>query len=91
MIYRGGKLVLEVEQNVQEIVDNVQQITQISIGAIYKGTQLVWRTVYKAIKSCYSSGTWLGDKPWTRDDLWKAFQFLLNGKKRNSSKSYYQL
>lgn len=73
MIYRGGKLVLEVEQNVQEIVDSVQQITQISIGAIYKGTQLVWRTVYKAIKSCYSSGTWLGDKPWTRDDLWKAF------------------
>ena len=73
MIYRGGKLVLEVEQNVQEIVDNVQQITQISSGAIYKGTQLVWRTVYKAIKSCYSSGTWLGDKPWTRDDLWKAF------------------
>ena len=73
MIYRGGKLVLEVEQNVQEIVDSVQQITQISIGAIYKGTQLVWRTIYKAIKSCYSSGTWLGDKPWTRDDLWKAF------------------
>ena len=73
MIYRGGKLVLEVEQNVQEIVDNVQQITQKSIGAIYKGTQLVWRTVYKAIKSCYSSGIWLGDKPWTRDDLWKAF------------------
>ena len=73
MIYRGGKLVLEVEQNVQEIVDSVQQITQISIGAIYKGTQLVWRTIQKAIKSCYSSGTWLGDKPWTRDDLWKAF------------------
>ena len=73
MIYRGGKLVLEVEQNVQEIVDNVQQITQINIGAIYKGTQLVWRTVYKDIKSCYSSGTWLGDKPWTRDDLCKAF------------------
>ena len=73
MIYRGGKLVLEVEQNVQEIVDNVEQITQISIGARYKGTQLVWRTVYKAIKSCYSSGTWLGYKPWTRDDLWKAF------------------
>lgn len=73
MIYRGGKLVLEVEQNVQEIVDSVQQVTQLSIGAIYKGTQLVWRTIYKAIKSCYSSGTWLGDKPWTRDDLWKAF------------------
>ncbi len=73
MIYRGGKLLLEVEQNVQEVVDSVQQVTQLSIGAIYKGTQLVWRTIYKAIKSCYSSGTWLGDKPWTRDDLWKAF------------------
>ncbi len=71
MIYRGGKLVLEVEQNVQEIVDHVQQVTQKSIGAIYKGSQLVWRTVYKAIKSCYSSGTWLGEKLWTPDDTWK--------------------
>lgn len=71
MIYRGGKLVLEVEQNVQEIVEHVQQVKQKSIGAIYKGSQLVWRTVYKAIKSCYSSGTWLGEKLWTPDDTWK--------------------
>ena len=62
MIYRGGKLVLEVEQNV---------IPQKSIGAIYTGSQLVWRTVYKAIESCYSSGTWLGEKLWTPDDTWK--------------------
>ena len=71
MIYRGGKLVLEVDQNIREIVDQIEQITQVSIGAIYKGTDLIWRTVYKAIKSCYSSGTWLGDKLWTPDDLWK--------------------
>ena len=71
MIYRGDKLVLEVEQNVKEIVEQIEQITQQSIGAIYKGSQLVWRTVYKAIKSCYSSGTWLGEKLWTSDDLWK--------------------
>lgn len=71
MIYRGDKLVLEVEQNVKEIVEQIEQVTQQSIGAIYKGSQLVWRTVYKAIKSCYSSGTWLGEKLWTPDDLWK--------------------
>ena len=84
MIYRGGKLVLEVEQNVQEIVDHVQQVTQKSIGAIYKGSQLVWRTVYKAIKSCYSSGTWLGGHQMI---LGKIFNNLRNGKKRKLSKS----
>jgi len=73
MIYKGNKLVLEVEQNVIEIINNSSTLVQKNIGAIYKGSQLIWRTIYKAIKSCYSSGTWLGDKPWTRDDLWKAF------------------
>jgi len=72
MIYKGGKLILEVDQNVKEVIEQVEQLTQKSIGAIYKGSQLVWRTVYKAIKSCYSSGTWLGEKLWTPDDLWKS-------------------
>lgn len=71
MIYRGGKLIVQVEKNVLDLVNEVQQRTQKSIGAIYKGSQLVWLTVYNAIKSCYSSGTWLGDKYWTKDDTWK--------------------
>ena len=44
---------------------------QKNIGAIYQGTKLVWRTIYNAIKSCFSSGTWLGDKPWLGDETWK--------------------
>ena len=39
MIYRGDKLVLEVAQNVKEKVEQIEQITQQRIGAIYKGSQ----------------------------------------------------
>ena len=71
MIYRNGKLITEVHQNLKEIIDQVQQLVQKDIGAIYKGSQLVWITVYNAIKSCYGSGTWIQDKPWLDNDFWK--------------------
>ena len=69
MIYKGGKLVLQVQKQITDIITG--ESVQKNIGAIYKGTQLVWRTIYSAIKSCFGSGTWLGDKPWLGDDLWK--------------------
>ena len=71
MIYRNGKLILQVQKNIQELVEQVQQRVQKDIGAIYKGTQLVWLTVYDAIRSCFGSGTWLPDRPWLKDDLLK--------------------
>ena len=71
MIYRRGKLILEIEQNVRGIGEQAGQLGEKSIGAIYKGSKLVWLTVYNAIKSCYSSGIWLSDKLWTPDDTWK--------------------
>lgn len=71
MIYKNGKLILEITKEVQEFVDHVEKQTQKNIGAIYKGSKLVWLTIYNAIKSCFGSGTWLEDKLWITDDTWK--------------------
>ena len=71
MIYRNGKLITEVHQNLKEFIGQIQQLVQKDIGAIYKGSQLVWVTVYNAIKSCYGSGIWIQDKPWLDNDFWK--------------------
>lgn len=71
MIYRNGKLITEVQKSIFEILDLVEQQVDQKFGAIYKGSQLVWLTVYDAIKSCYGSGTWLQDKLWLDDDTWK--------------------
>ena len=37
------------------------------IAAVYHMGKLVW----EGIRSCYSSGAWRNDKPWTNDDCWK--------------------
>ena len=71
MIYRNGKLITEVHQNIRQLIDQVSQLTEQSIGAIYKGSQLLWVTIYNAVKSCFGSGTWLQDKPWLDNDFWK--------------------
>lgn len=71
MIYRNGKLVQEIDQVLLDLVNKVQKLTARNIGAIYKGSQLVFLTVLNAIKSCYGSGTWIQDKPWLDDDYWK--------------------
>lgn len=71
MIYRNGKLILQVQKQILDTIDRVQQQIEKKIGAIYKGTQLVWMTVYDAIRSCFGSGTWLQDRPWLKDDSWR--------------------
>ena len=71
MIYRNGKLILQVQKDILELVEQVQQRVQKNIGAIYKGSQLVWLTVYDAVRSCFGIGTWLQDRPWLKDDSWK--------------------
>lgn len=69
MIFKGGKLILQVQKTITDI--STGKSVQKNIGAIYQGTKLVWRTIYNAIRSCFGSGTWLGDKPWLGSDNWK--------------------
>nr|DAN74684.1 MAG TPA: hypothetical protein [Bacteriophage sp.]DAX57362.1 MAG TPA: hypothetical protein [Bacteriophage sp.] len=38
-----------------------------AIAAVYRGARLVWT----AIRSCFGSGVWLGDKNWINDENWK--------------------
>ena len=69
MIFKERNLILQVQKYVTDI--KTGESVQKNIGAIYQGTKLVWRTIYNAIKSCFGSGTWLGDKPWLGDDNWE--------------------
>lgn len=72
MIIRDGKLVLEVQRDFKELMNQLEKETLRKFGAIYKGQKLIWRTIYNAIKSCYGSGRWLGDKLWLgTQDTWK--------------------
>ena len=71
MIFKNGKLILQVQRQVIEIVDGVNTVVTKNIGAIYRGGQIVWRTIYNAVKSCFGSGIWIGEKLWLKDDLWK--------------------
>ena len=37
------------------------------ISVIYLGGKLVW----SAIRSCFGSGRWLNDRPWSNTEGWK--------------------
>ena len=55
MIYKNGKEL------------TARYIGTRAIAAVYHGASLVWQT----ISSCFGSGAWLGDRPWSGTDGWK--------------------
>lgn len=55
MIYKENKNIVNVFKG------------EIPITAIYKGDILVWQL----INSCFGSGAWLNDRPWSNTDGWK--------------------
>ena len=71
MIYKNNNLILEIQNEFRQMINGVQQNTQQKFGKIYQGANLLWMTVYNAVRSCFGSGTWLGDKLWLGDDTWK--------------------
>ncbi len=38
-----------------------------TITAVYRGAKLLW----EAVNSCFGSGYWIREKPWSRADAWK--------------------
>lgn len=38
-----------------------------AISAVYYGAKLVW----EAISSCFGSGYWINNRPWSNTDLWR--------------------
>lgn len=71
MIYKNKELIVKVQNNISQLVDQIEKITERNIGAIYKGSQLLWLTIYDIVKSCFGSGIWLPDKFWLDNDTWK--------------------
>ena len=58
MITKNDRFVFNIDINSQPV------------SRVYKGAQLIWLSVYNAIRSCFGSGTWYGDKPWLGTDDW---------------------
>lgn len=38
-----------------------------AISAVYHGAKLVW----EAISSCFGSGYWINNRPWSNTDSWR--------------------
>ncbi|MDE7465019.1 MAG: MFS transporter [Muribaculaceae bacterium] len=55
MLIKGGKELTILRKNGK------------SVSAIYRGFKLVW----EAVRSCFGSGVWRGEKPWVGKDGWK--------------------
>ena len=55
MIYKGTKEI------------SARYIGSRAIAAVYYGAKVVW----EAISSCFGSGYWSNDRPWSNTDGWR--------------------
>lgn len=39
-----------------------------AVAVMYAGARMVWQ----AVRSCFGSGRWIGEKPWIGDETWKS-------------------
>ena len=61
MIYRGGNKEMIARRRVRpngKIWD---------VQMVFHGALLVW----EAVRSCFGSGAWIGERPWLGEDPWK--------------------
>ena len=49
-----------------KVIGSVAYGTKV-IQAVYRGLKLVWQSV----RSCFGSGAWINEKPWSNDEGWK--------------------
>ena len=55
MIYKGTKEI------------SARYVGSRAIAAVYYGAKVVW----EAISSCFGSGMWINDRPWSNTDGWR--------------------
>ena len=60
MIIKGGDKSLVGRYKIKNISE------WMVVTEVYKGVRLVW----EAINSCFGSGAWINDKPWSNTDGW---------------------
>lgn len=63
--YKDGKY-HNIGQLYQRIGDNFK-----TISVLYQYINGAMVAVYTAIRSCFGSGMWSGEKPWIGTDAWK--------------------
>ncbi len=55
MIYKGRRDIIEISRGSLDIFE------------VYYGKRLVWRIA----SSCYGTGHWINERPWSNTDAWR--------------------
>lgn len=58
------------------VIQGHRQFSDITAGgkqlmAVYAGVNGEAKLIWERVRSCYGTGIWLEQRPWTDNDLWK--------------------